>query len=96
LQETGGSGGTLTVRGSGFIPYSLVRFNGQNVKTEFVDQFLLQAAVPAELLKSGTFPVTVENPNFGTVQILGLARSGQEAPFDHVSNTVRIVVSLGK
>ena len=96
LQRTGGSGGTLTVRGAGFIPYSLVKFNGQDVATEFVDQFELRVAVPAELLKPGTFPVTVENPNFGTVQIQGLARLGQEAPFDHVSNTVQVVISPGK
>jgi len=93
--QRSGSAGTLTVRGGGFLPYSLVTFSGQNVATEFVSQFELRAAVPAELLKAGTFPVAVENPNFGTVQIPGMARLGQEAPFDHVSNTVQVVIYPG-
>lgn len=92
LQKTGASGGMLTVRGRGFLPYSLVKFGGENVKTEYVSQFELRAAVPAAMLKPGTFPVTVENPNFGTVQIRGLAYLGQEEPFDHISDPVQIVV----
>lgn len=86
----------ITIRGSGFIPYSLVRFDGQLVKTEFVDEFRLKATVPAGLLKPGSLPVVVENPNFGTVQLRNLPYLGEESPFDHISNTFLLVGDPGK
>jgi len=56
---------TLTVHGTGFIPYSFVRLNGQKLKTHFVDEFQVTAEIPPEMLKAGTYAVTVENPDFG-------------------------------
>ena len=61
----GQSGAKLTVYGTGFIPYSLVRFNGQKLETDFIDESQLAATVPTELLEAGTLFVTVENPDFG-------------------------------
>jgi hypothetical protein len=92
----GKSSATITVRGNGFIPYSLVKFDGKNVKTEFEDEFRLKATIPAGLLKPGSLPVTVENPNFGTVQLRGLPYLGQEGPFDNISNTFLLVTDPGK
>ena len=86
----------LTIRGSGFIPYSLVRFDGQLVKTEFVDEFRLKAIVPSSLMKPGSLPVVVENPNFGTAQLRNLPYLGDEAPFDNISNTFLLVADPGK
>lgn len=60
----GASGATLTVRGTGFIPYSIVSLNGHKLKTQFEDQFQLRAEVPVQLLTPGTYAVTVENPDF--------------------------------
>ena len=80
-------GATLTVEGTGFIPYSLVVLNGQKIKTEFIDQFQLKATVPAELLKTGTFPVTVESPDAGSAML----RSGL---FGNVSNTFVVLFNI--
>lgn len=53
----------LSLQGTGLIPHSIVRVNGQSVPTEFVSLFQLEAKVPAHLLeKAGTFPVEVVNP----------------------------------
>ncbi len=63
--EEGERGARLTVHGTGFIPYSFVRLNGEKLQTEFVNEQELQAEVPSELLEAGTYAVTVENPDFG-------------------------------
>ena len=83
---------TLAVQGTGFIPYSLVVLNGQKLKTEFVDEFHLKATVPAELLQQGTFPVTVENPNFGAMAARGTPDLSQLGIPDHVSNAFPLLV----
>lgn len=59
----------ITVRGTGFIPYSMVRWNGQNLKTEFVSETELKARVPGDFAKRGTHLVTVANPDFGAGSI---------------------------
>ncbi len=61
----GAQGSILTVHGTGFIPYSFVLLNGQKLPTNFVDGFQLTAEVPPQLLRPGTYAVTVENPDFG-------------------------------
>ncbi|MBI4483511.1 MAG: amidohydrolase family protein [Acidobacteria bacterium] len=91
-----GTGVTLTVKGTGFIPYSFVRFDGQKLKTDFSDGFELTAQVPAPLLKPGTYAVTVENPDFawGSIYARGatdLSHLGIRGP---VSNEFRVMVKL--
>jgi len=54
----------LTIRGSGFIPYSLINFGEQNLKTQYFGPTHIEAEVPAEFLQVGTHDVTVENPDF--------------------------------
>jgi hypothetical protein len=54
----------LTIRGSGFIPYSLINFGGQNLETQYFGPTHIEANVPADLLRTGTYDVTVENPDF--------------------------------
>ena len=65
----GEAGASLTVTGTGFVPYSLVRLNGTRLPTEWVSGFELRADVAAELLRPGTHAISVENPDFawGTV-----------------------------
>ena len=64
---------TLTVRGTGFIPYSTVQFNGIRLPTEFRSPFELAARIRAELVHAaGTYPVVVINPHpVGTVYAEG-------------------------
>ncbi len=54
----------LTVRGSGFIPYSLINFGGTNLRTSYLGATHIEAEIPAELLRTGTYEVTIENPDF--------------------------------
>jgi len=46
--EAGSGAFTLSVTGSGFVPGTVVRWNGQNRQTTYVDQAHLQAQIPAE------------------------------------------------
>ena len=92
--EEGARGATLTVTGTGFIPYSFVQFNGVKLKTQWVDRAELRAQVGEELLRPGTYAVTVENPDFawGSVSIGGhLAHLGIRDP---VSNEFLVLVKL--
>ncbi|MEE8161415.1 MAG: amidohydrolase family protein [Acidobacteriota bacterium] len=53
----------IQIQGTGFIPYSSVRFNGQPISSTFVDRFTLGAVIPADLLgQVGTYPIVVANP----------------------------------
>ncbi|MBI4482338.1 MAG: hypothetical protein HY652_05545, partial [Acidobacteria bacterium] len=53
----------LTVRGSYFVPLSVVRFNGVPVPTTFTSGSVLKGRVSSSLLVApGTYPVTVVNP----------------------------------
>jgi hypothetical protein len=54
---------TLTLTGSGFLPLTIVRFNGTALVTHFVSTTQLTADVPASLLAgAGDVPVTAVNP----------------------------------
>jgi uncharacterized protein (TIGR03437 family) len=54
---------TLTVNGSGFVPSSIVRWNGQDRPTNFVSNTQLTASIPSsDLTSGGTVQVTVFNP----------------------------------
>ena len=85
---------TLTVHGTGFIPYSIVQFNGRKLKTNFIDGFQLAAEVPAKLLEPGTYAVTVENPDFawGTHNARGAWDLWPLGIRDHVSNKFLVLV----
>ena len=59
----GGAGFTLTVTGSGFVPGSVVRWNGSNRTTTFVSSTELEAEIlAADIAREGTVEVTVFNP----------------------------------
>ena len=61
--DVGGPRFTLTVFGTGFVPQSRVRWNGQDRPTTFISSTQLQASIFAEdIQSSGEFPVTVFNP----------------------------------
>jgi len=62
----GGGGFTLTVDGSNFITSSVVRWNGGDRTTTFINSTQLQAAIPAsDIVVAGTAMVTVFNPGPG-------------------------------
>jgi hypothetical protein len=57
---------TLTVNGSGFIPTSVVRWNGADRPTTFASSTVLTAAIPAsDVAAAGAPAVTVFNPGPG-------------------------------
>ena len=59
----GGSAFTLTVRGSQFVPWSVVRWNGANRTTTFVSSTELQAAIDAaDVATGGPAQVSVLTP----------------------------------
>ncbi len=59
----GGAAFTLTVTGSGFVPASIVRFNGGDRPTTFVSSTELRAAISAgDIINGGSAPITVFNP----------------------------------
>ena len=59
---TGSGAFTLIVEGAGFINGSVVRWNGSNRTTTFVNSTKLTAAITAtDVASTGTFPVTVRN-----------------------------------
>ena len=90
----GSVGATVTVHGTGFIPYSFVQWNGQKLKTEFVGEQQLKAEVPPELLNRGTYAVTVENPDFawGTIFARGASDLAHLGIRDRVSNEFLVLV----
>ena len=57
---------TLTVTGTDFLSGARVRWNGTDRVTTFVSPTQLQASIPAtDLVRAGTIPVTVFNPDGG-------------------------------
>lgn len=63
---TGGAQFTLTVNGSNFVNGAVVRYNGSDRTTAFVNATQLTATITAaDIAAAGTFPVTVFNPSPG-------------------------------
>jgi hypothetical protein len=61
--QAGGPNFTLTVDGSGFVNTSIVRFNGDDRPTTFVNSAQLTAEITAtDIELAGTSPITVFNP----------------------------------
>src|SRR5207253_8532078 len=59
----GAGGFTLTVNGTGLIDGSIVRFNGSDRPTTFVNTAKLTAQITAaDLAAPGLFPISVFNP----------------------------------
>jgi hypothetical protein len=59
----GGSAFTLGVTGAGFVPESVVRWNGNSLTAAFISTHQLQASIPANAIVSGgTNSVTIFNP----------------------------------
>lgn len=78
---------TLTVRGSGFAPASVVRWNGSDRATTFVGSTELRAAIPAgDVAAAGIAQVTVFSPAPGG----GLSAP---APFTITAATATLAVS---
>src|SRR5215467_7827262 len=62
----GGAGFALTVNGAGFVPDSVVNWNGNPRSTTFVNGTTLQAQISAsDIAVAGTAVVTVDNPGPG-------------------------------
>jgi hypothetical protein len=62
----GSVGFTLIVNGAGFVPSSVVRFNGIDLQTTFITSSQVSAAVTAGAISAGgTVPVLVINPSPG-------------------------------
>ena len=84
----------LIVRGSGFIPYSLINFGGYNLVTRYYGSTHVEADIPTALLQRGSYDVTVENPDFA----FGTASDGDAGDLFHlgvrprISNPFRIIV----
>ncbi len=61
-----GTGFTLAVNGTNFVPSSVVNFNGAAKTTSFVSVSQLTASIPAsDATVAGSYPVTVINPTPG-------------------------------
>jgi len=59
----GGSGFTLRVGGTGFIPGAMVNWNGKPRRTTYGNSTLLLAAIPgSDIAQPGTASITVSNP----------------------------------
>jgi imidazolonepropionase-like amidohydrolase len=84
----------ITVRGSGFIPYSLINFGGYNLVTDFFCATHIEADIPADLLQRGSHDITVENPDFA----FGTADDAEAEDLFHlgvrprISNAFKIIV----
>jgi hypothetical protein len=83
-----GSGGfSLIVTGSGFIPSSVVKWNGTSLATTFINSMQLSAAVPSsKVADEGTNEVTVVNPPPG---------GGTAGPIDFIVTDAPLTLTGG-
>lgn len=90
----GAAGVKVTLQGTGFIPYSLIRFNGHTLPTDFHSESEISAEIPVKLLQPGTFAVTVENPDFawGTIYARGASDIANLGIRDRISNQFLVMV----
>jgi len=71
--RAGGLGFTLTVSGTGFAVGSVVRFNGNNRSTTFLNSTTLTASIPAtDISTVGTFPISVIRADGQTYSAMNL------------------------
>ena len=93
IQDGGNT--TITIAGTGFIPYSFARWNENKIKTEFVSEYELSIEVPRELLKDvGTYTISIENPDFawGSIYARGASDIVHMGVRDNVSNEINVMV----
>jgi len=86
---------TLTITGTGFIPYSFVRWNESKLETEFVSEYELRVDIPDSFLKEvGTYSITIENPDFayGSVYAKGASDIVHMGVRDNISNEINVMV----
>jgi hypothetical protein len=97
MVSEGEAGVKVKVQGTGFIPYSFVRWGEHKLKTEYGGPDTLEAEVPPALLKPGTYSVTVENPDFawGSIFARGASDIAHLGIQDHVSNEFKVMVKFG-
>jgi hypothetical protein len=91
----GGGNTMLKITGTGFIPYSFVRWNENKLITEFVSEYELTAEVPGDLLNDvGTFSITIENPDFawGSIYARGASDIVHMGVRNNISNEQKIMV----
>jgi imidazolonepropionase-like amidohydrolase len=94
LYENGGDK-TLTITGTGFIPYSFARWDNVKLDTEFVSEYELKVEIPESLLRDiGTYTIAIENPDFawGTVFARGASDIVHMGVRDNVSNEMKVIV----
>ncbi len=91
---TESSSARIIVRGSGFIPYSLLNFGGYNLATDYYDNTHLEADIPANLLQRGSHDITVENPDFayGTTSGSNALDLFHLGVLPRISNAVKMIV----
>jgi subtilisin family serine protease len=84
----GGPAFALSVNGSGYTTASVVRWNGSDRPTTFVDATQLQAAIAAaDIASAGTAQVTVFSTSSGTSPAVPFAVSSAAAPTLSVNTT---------
>ncbi|MEE8160793.1 MAG: amidohydrolase family protein, partial [Acidobacteriota bacterium] len=97
MVREGSGDAEVTIQGTGFIPYSMVHFNGQPVASTFVDRFTLRAVIPGRLLEQvGTYPVVVVNPKglTGTITAPGQTALAVLGERDEKSNESYFMVGF--
>ena len=78
----GGPAFTLTVNGTGFVSGAIVRWNGANRTTTFVNSSQLRAAIPAtDIATAGTAQVTMVNPGAAASNALPFTVTGGATTF---------------
>jgi hypothetical protein len=85
---------TLTVNGTGFVTTSMVRFNGSDRATTFVNSTQLTAAITAaDIAATGTFSITVFNPGpgGGLSGAVNLAVNNPVPTLTSISSTTKVL-----
>jgi imidazolonepropionase-like amidohydrolase len=86
---------TLSISGTGFIPYSFVRWNNEILETEFVSEYELRVDIPDTFLNEvGTYSIKIENPDFawGSVYAKGASDIVHMGVRDNISNEINVMV----
>jgi hypothetical protein len=97
MARDGDADTTITIAGSGFLPYSTAYFKDTPLKTTFKSRSSLSAVIPARLLTEvGTFPVHVENPEgpVGTITATGQQALAVLGERDEKSNPMNFMVGF--
>jgi hypothetical protein len=78
---------TLTVNGSNFVNGAVVKVNGSNRTTTFVNAGQLTATIPAsDIVSAGTLAITVQNPDNQTSGAATLTVNAAQAPAPSISS----------